>query len=177
MKMKVAWIGIDPGLDGALAMVVGTRAFVWDTPTITVTGTGKTKKGNPKHKRKYEAAKMAVLLKQLIVWAFKQELELRVGIELVSTRPKLSAQSVLQTGRGVGLWEGMVTYAGLAMEVVTPQSWKKELLGKGAGSDKNLSILKAQTLFPGVANKLARKKDDGRAEAILIAEYFRRRHS
>ena len=42
------------------------------------------------------------------------------------------------------------------------------------GKDKDASRLRAIQLFPVVANRLDRKKDDGRAEALLLAEYGRR---
>ena len=45
-------------------------------------------------------------------------------------------------------------------------------MGLASGSDKNASIVLASRLFPSAS--LARKKDDGRAEALLIAEWAHR---
>jgi crossover junction endodeoxyribonuclease RuvC len=53
--------------------------------------------------------------------------------------------------------------------MVTPQKWKKAM---GLTSDKNLSLDMARGLWPEAP--LKRKKDNGRAEALLIAEFFRR---
>jgi crossover junction endodeoxyribonuclease RuvC len=41
-------------------------------------------------------------------------------------------------------------------------------------ADKDAARMRACQLFPSAANMLERKKDDGRAEALLIAEYGRR---
>jgi hypothetical protein len=44
-------------------------------------------------------------------------------------------------------------------------------------SDKDNSRVKAMELFPALTDDLARVKDDGRAEAVLLAEYGRRLYS
>jgi crossover junction endodeoxyribonuclease RuvC len=76
-------------------------------------------------------------------------------------------------GRGLGTWEGVLAGLGIPYELVTPQRWKKALMD-GMGKDKDASRLQAIRLFPAIAGQLARKKDDGRADALLIAEYGRR---
>jgi len=50
-----------------------------------------------------------------------------------------------------------------------PQIWKKAF---SLGKDKEQTRLRAQQLFPGTA--LRRKKDHGRAEALLLALYGQR---
>jgi crossover junction endodeoxyribonuclease RuvC len=102
---------------------------------------------------------------------------LTVGLELVHAMPGQGVTSMFSMGRGVGIWEGILAGLRIPFDTVTPQAWKKLLLGKGAGDDKNASILRAQALIPGAAEYLSRAKDDGRAEAMLIAEYFRRTRS
>jgi crossover junction endodeoxyribonuclease RuvC len=54
---------------------------------------------------------------------------------------------------------------------VTPQRWKKTMLD-GQGKDKDAARFKAQALFPQI--ELHLKKHDGRADALLIAEFARR---
>ena len=49
---------------------------------------------------------------------------------------------------------------------VIPRVWKGYF---GLSSDKEQSRLKAIALFPDCANLFSRKKDEGRAEAALIA--------
>lgn len=57
------------------------------------------------------------------------------------------------------------------VEFVTPAVWKGKLglLNSGKGASRE----KCRTIYPGTATFLARAKDDGRAEAALIAHYGR----
>jgi len=71
------------------------------------------------------------------------------------------------------MWEGIIATLGLSLEMPSPQRWKKEMLAD-QGKEKDASRFKAMQLFPTVAGQLNRKKDDGRAEALLMAEYGRR---
>jgi len=53
--------------------------------------------------------------------------------------------------------------------LVTPQIWKKSM---GLTADKRTSLKMARELWPNAP--LNRQKDNGRAEALLIAEWARR---
>jgi hypothetical protein len=53
--------------------------------------------------------------------------------------------------------------------LVTPHKWKKDM---GLTADKNESLAMARELWPNAP--LARKMDNGRAEALLMAEWLRR---
>jgi crossover junction endodeoxyribonuclease RuvC len=156
-------IGIDPGLDGAVARIYSDgRVAVHDTPTLTV-------KSGPKNKRQYQPREMAELLK---VMDEGDPVRL-VVIESTHAMPGQGVSSMFSMGYGLGLWVGLVAALGLPYEMVTPQRWKGTMMD-GMGKDKDASRFKAQALFPAVHGALARKKDDGRAEALLIAEYARR---
>jgi len=56
---------------------------------------------------------------------------------------------------------------------VEPARWKGAMMD-GMGREKYAARFRAALLFPAVAKLFARKQDDGRAEALLIAEYGRR---
>ena len=58
-------------------------------------------------------------------------------------------------------------------ELVSPQRWKKEIMAD-QGKEKSAARFKAMTLFPSLADQLKLVKHDGRAEALLMAEYARR---
>ena len=60
------------------------------------------------------------------------------------------------------LWRDIPTFD------VTPSTWKRAL---NLGPYKDESRNRASQFFPGNADQWARKKDDGRAEAALIAWY------
>ena len=56
--------------------------------------------------------------------------------------------------------------------MVTPQAWKKAMK---LTSDKKQSLAMARELWPNAPLNFA--KHDGRAEALLMAEYLRRQMS
>jgi hypothetical protein len=61
----------------------------------------------------------------------------------------------------------------IPLQDVHSSTWKADVF-RGASS-KDDARVKASQLFPAVANKLTLKKNDGLAEALLIADYGRRR--
>ena len=66
---------------------------------------------------------------------------------------------------GCGLIRGVLAGAGVPIISVTPAKWKKHFsLNNDAEKSRALAIRR----FPGM-DTLARKKDHGRAEALLIA--------
>lgn len=71
--------------------------------------------------------------------------------------------------RSRGIVEAVCDVLALRVEWVEPQSWKRAygLLGE----EKEASRQTALALMPEMAHLLARKKDEGRAEALLIARY------
>ena len=153
-------VGIDPGLDGAMSALESETLEVYDTPTLTV----QSAKGN---KREYNLALMKQIVNRLAA------APTRAYIELVHSMPGQGVRSMFTMGYGFGAWEGILAGLGIPYERVTPQRWKKLMLAD-QGKDKDASRFKAIQLFPAYAHLFARKKDDGRAEAVLIAEYGRR---
>lgn len=160
--MSMLVVGIDPGLTGAVCFLNpdGTVVF-FDTPTVKIKS-GKSKK------TRYIPEQMAEVLRGCGPTTSV------VVLEFASTRPKMAAGAILSTGKGWGLWRGIAAGLGLAVEDVTPQSWKGGMLGKGIGGDKGASIRRACQLYPAAAAQLGRAKDDGRAEALLMASYYKR---
>ena len=59
-------------------------------------------------------------------------------------------------------------FAGVPTNEIPPGAWKKHFSLSG---DKDASRAYASSVFPDQAHMWARKKDDGRAEAALIAYY------
>jgi len=160
MKQKKIIIGIDPGLTGAVAVIKSDgELYVVDTPIIEV------KKGK-KMKKEYLPSQMADILREYL------GANCHVFLEKVHSMPKQGVSSVFGFGEGYGLWIGMIAAFRLPMTLVTPQSWKKVIMS--GMSDKDAARIRAQELFPKYSNLLSRKKDIGRADAILIAEYGRR---
>jgi len=167
-KTSQLYIGVDPGLHGAVAVLRSSKFIgVWDTPTTIV------KRGKKKH-TVYLPASMVEVLKRIANDYGSSLMESVVGLEEVHAMPGQGVTSMFSMGKGSGLWEGIITALGMPLVRIPPQRWKKEMLADGRGKDKQASIVRALELFPEAASHMARKKDEGRAEAILIAEYLRR---
>lgn len=153
MNKKVrAWVGIDPGKSGAMAVI-------WNDETLQPT-----------------------LIEYTGPLCYKTSLcdtlrtEIRVVVERLFARPgKLSsAKANFELGRCMGELETMLSMCGIPFQEVTPQAWQKEF---GISGDKQTHIDCAKRLFPGVSLKRSEKcvKDfDGYADALLMAEYARR---
>lgn len=154
--MTKTFIGIDPGATGAVCSLSsdGEVKFL-DCPVIKISG-----------KTRPNATLMAAGLKEFVTF------NTHLIIENVHSMPKQGVASTFSFGVGFGIWLGAIAVLGLPMELVTPQAWKKAY---GLCSDKEAARVKALQLFPGQANNLKLKKHHGRAEALLLAEYLRRK--
>lgn len=149
------FIGIDPGLSGAIAIISSSGIRFFDCPTIKVNG--KTKP-NP-----------TLMASELKSWASPNSI---VIIENVHAMPGQGVSSMFSFGMGYGVWLGIVAALSIPLEFVSPQCWKKYY---GLGTDKESSRVTALQLFPNEADNLKLKKHHGRAEALLLAEYLRRK--
>jgi crossover junction endodeoxyribonuclease RuvC len=152
------YIGIDPGLSGALAALAADGALValHDTPVLTL----RTSRGN---RQEYDISGIAVLLQP---YAGPSA---HVIIEEAQAMPGQGVRSMFTTGYGFGIWMGLIGAFGLPHTRVRPATWKRAL---GLGKDKEQARRRAMQLFPGAS--LRRKKDHGRAEALLLAYYYGR---
>jgi crossover junction endodeoxyribonuclease RuvC len=158
-------IGIDPGLNGAVAVIderldPRCRASVSDTPTMVVSG-------GDKEKRVYNKAAMAALLTPYVGQ------DVLVILESVHSMPKQGVASSFAFGRGLGMWEGIIAALALPLEMPSPQRWKKEVLAD-QGKSKDAARYKTVQLFPEIADLFKLVKHDGRAEALLMAVYGQR---
>lgn len=96
-------------------------------------------------------------------------------LERVNAMPKQGVVSMFDFGKNFGFIQGLLTAYSIPYELVTPQKWKKEFQITG---DKNSSIAVCKRLFPDVdlrRTERCRKDDDNSAEALLLAEYARRK--
>ena len=96
-------------------------------------------------------------------------------VEKVGAMPGQGVVSMFSFGRNLRLIEGMLMALHLPYQLVPPQTWKKEF---SLSSDKQMSIDVCKRLFPNInllATPRSRKESDGLAEALLMAEYARRR--
>jgi len=95
--------------------------------------------------------------------------DLEIIIESVHSMPNQGVASSFKFGMAFGASIAIAERFNCVWGMVTPQKWKKALQ---LDSDKNKSLELARKLWP--TAPLTRKMDNGRAEALLLAEYWRR---
>lgn len=152
------YIGFDPGLDGAFAVLdaKGDIVQIFDMPTVEVL-VGKSMK------RKVAPAAIADELQMF------QPHKCKALIEKVAARPGQGVASMFGFGRSLGVIEGVLAGMGIPYELVGPPVWTKAMkVIKG----KDGSRQRAMEIWPSKAGYFKRAKDDGRAEAALIALYL-----
>mmetsp|Transcript_15411 Transcript_15411/g.21254 ORF Transcript_15411/g.21254 Transcript_15411/m.21254 type:complete len:186 (+) Transcript_15411:1-558(+) len=91
-------------------------------------------------------------------------------IETPVFMPFNGKQSLMQSGFGFGVWTGIMSAMGAEIRTVHPKTWQAAL-GLSGKSNKERSLELAIAEYPSLAGELKRKKDHGRAEALLIARF------
>jgi crossover junction endodeoxyribonuclease RuvC len=91
-------------------------------------------------------------------------------VEHVSARPGEGPTGAFSFGRCRGVIEGACAVLGVPIRFVTPPSWKRSVgIPPGKARAKDAARSEAIRRGPDKAALFARAKDDGRAEAALIA--------
>lgn len=88
-------------------------------------------------------------------------------VEHVGSMPGQGVASTFKFGASFGAALGIVAALKIPLHLVRPQKWKKHF---GLSSDKERSRALALRLWPS-SGSFARRRDEGRAEAALIARY------
>lgn len=179
--MTTLFCGIDPGSTGAMAMLhygvaPGDLAGIptlfgplsWDCPT-TQTNSGRTQ-CDPKG---ISAIVRAIALNKTA------ETNVVVAIEAVHAMPKNGSIAGFGLGFSFGMWLGILAAFQITPTLVSPQKWKKEMLGTTDASlpdnkKKDLGRTRAIELFPRAYDFLKLKKHHNRADALLIAAWAAR---
>jgi len=162
--------GVDPGLSGAIAVVEtmadgGVRLYVVDMPVVEVVRNAKTK-------REVSAAGVADVV---AAFTAAHAGHARVAcVERVGAMPGQGVSSVFSFGRSAGIVEGVLAALKIAVTITTPQAWQKAMAVRGG---KDGSRARAMEVFADRSHFFARKKDDGRADAALIAMHALRMYS
>ena len=148
-----AYLGIDPGAHGAAALLDREGLFIalLDWPGESVTANA-----------------------ELEGWM--QEMNIQAaGLEKVNARPGIAVQASGKQQENIALWEGLLIAHHIKLLKPTPHAWQKGLVLPSDGPDpKTRSLTVARRLFPDQLERLKRKGDHNRADALLIAEYTRR---
>ena len=145
------FIGVDPGKEGGYAVmfpygVISCRA--WDNDGF-------------------------VRIMRMV--AMRNDSKAIACVEKVGSKTGEGVTSTFNFGKAAGFIEGVLTSCEIPHQLVPPRTWKGEF---GLNSDKANSVEVCKRLFPTVNLKRTErcKKDhDGMAEALLMAEYARRK--
>ncbi len=153
----MTFVGIDPGVRGAIAALDAWGSVLWieDMPTFTGVGGGK--------RRDYDTKKLVELIPR----------DSCVFVERQSPRPypPTPPQANFKIGYGFGLLVGILDALSVRYTVVLPQVWQRDMFPDGVGEGgKARSIITARRLFPNVS---ITRHDQ--ADALLIAEWGRMR--
>lgn len=154
-------IGIDPGIEGAIAIMNSSNGeiiAIEDMPLIQTIV-------NKRNKNKVDAIGVARIFARNLP---NRTLVKNVLIEQVSARPGEGVTSSFSFGRSLGILEGVCAGLELPVSLVAPVTWKRRMR---VPADKDEARAMAARCFPKHANLFKRKKDDGRAEAALMCQY------
>jgi crossover junction endodeoxyribonuclease RuvC len=142
-------LGIDPGLTGGLALLCGDELTAIPMPVLTFNGKGEIDLA------RVRAALIA--MKPTYAW-----------IEQQQAMPRQGVASSFRTGQNYGDLRGFLVGSQIPFSIVRPAVWKKAM---SVPADKAAAIAIATRTFPAFSHLWAMKKDDGVAEAALIAAY------
>ena len=155
----VVFVGIDPGLKGAIAVIYPTGE-VWTHRLPLLDGS----------------------VDGVVISHWLGGDKLRgavVAHEKVHSMPDQSSQSSFTFGRNYEASVLACRIAGVRLELVTPQAWKKAILagvGKGDKNKKKATIAWATRAYPNVSliPPGGRVPSDGIADALALADYCKR---
>lgn len=153
-------LGVDPGLRGGFALLRAdgkTLLKVWDANTVV--------HGKKNH---LDAVALAMQLEMCpkIDFAVVEDVS---AMTYTDARGELRGQGAAASfsfGRSAGVIDGVLAAMGIQIRKVKPAIWKSIL---GLSASKTEARKLAAKLFPQSAELFKRAKDDGRAEACLLA--------
>ena len=147
-------MGIDPGLDSAVAVLTeaGELVAIHDMPTLL---------DGAKGRRAVNPALFAS-----IVYSTQAN---RAYCELIGPRPSSDGSvGAFGFGRTRGIIEGVLAAAGIPLEMIAPPVWKRASSISPGKENKDSARSVAISRWPSEAALFARKCDCERAEAALI---------
>lgn len=179
--------GIDPGITGALALL-GSGASQTPSATpelfatdprgpqaslkvIAVHDLPTMQRGKTGNKQQINAHSLAGLLRRYDIEHAYLEL-VKGAPRMKGGQSRMGTTSAFNFGHTFGVLEGVLAVLEIPYTLVPPERWKKA--AGLVGAEKDVSRTHAIRVFPSIAGELERKKDVGRAEAILIGYYGRR---
>ena len=139
------YIGIDPGKDGALAVILPCGVEIF-----------------PFEERDYAN----------VIFSLRGK-DAKCCLEAVGAMPGQGVTSMFRFGENYGFIRGLLQANGVPYEAVNPRKWKKEfsVTDKNSAVEVCRRLFPDVSLL---RTEKCRKPHDGMAEALLMAEYARR---
>lgn len=146
----------DPGINGALALYDGQKLEVRPMPVMERIVSGKPRRAIDEFG-----------VSTLFGWARMMGAETFI-LEQVNGMPGQSGPAAFTFGYGVGVLVSAAIAHEMRIERVAPVRWKSAMR---CPADKRGARARASEVFPGAAHLWSRQKDDGKAEAALLAAW------
>jgi len=153
----VIYIGIDPGLSGAISFVTDRTCVVEDLPTMPLPGNGLIT-------RKIDGRTLAKMIRANVPIGETAEAYLEQVSTMGGKNNAVQTQGSLM--RSLGAIETVLECLGYKPTMLGPQKWKRFY---GLDADKKKALATARGLYP--AAPLSLVKHHNRAEAVLIAHW------
>ena len=161
--MSNVYIGIDPGKSGAVAVINNNQNILLleDWP------------GN-------EIAAASIIRDLIKAYpdhhSDTYEYSIKAAIERSQSMPGQGVRSMFVFGTNYGIWQGVLAAFQIPFIIPTPQAWQKGIISKA--KDKKPALAAASRMFP-LAELYGPRGGgkDGRADALLIADFCRRLNS
>ena len=153
-------IGIDLGISGAICFFEDGKIIdVIEMPTMAE---GK------KNKKQVNGNQLFNVIK-LRLSEINHE-NVSVVVEHVTAMPGQGVTSMFNFGQSFGVIKGICSAMQLPIFFVRPTKWKKYF--NLIKTSKDASRSRVIEIFPKFSERLKRKKDSNKADAILIASYY-----
>ena len=149
--MKKAYLGIDPGVNGAIAVI-------WGDGIIDA------------YKCPKDVNKMALLIKKVANHCIVENYQLITGIERVWTLPRDGRKGAFTFGMNYGMWLGILADNRINPILILPKEWQSMLKRFKIPKD----YLDKKRKLKQIAQKYVEFKVTlATADAILIAKYLK----
>jgi hypothetical protein len=170
MHAKRITLGVDPGKHGAFVAILETPTPTVHTNIMPLVGTKRP---------------TVDLTEVYAILSGYQELadpgRIHCYVEKQQPLPPKMGGGAANYARGynLGLLEGVLVAISMPYTIVSPRRWQADMLADVEGTDtKARAVRVARRLFPSLdlrRSELAKKPDSGVVDALLIAEWGRRK--
>lgn len=166
---KEFYIGIDPGLKGGIGLVSASALLLLRVSPLPIRVPVLT--GGP---TRVDGVALKRIIDEMLAVAMVAGASAPpvCVLEEVHAAPKQGVVSMFNFGMSYGIVIGVLESAKIPIVTARPSVWKSAM---GLSSIKSDSLALAAKLWPAHATTFSLKKNDGLAEAALLAEFGRRR--